>query len=153
MENLKTWSELQLFAGLIYGEARGESWLGKLAVGQVVRNRVQRPGFWNWGENWREVILAPKQFSCFEDSNLEKIVLAKKRRKHDFTWQECWSIAELVYLDRIKDRFNGATHYCAKYLLEKGNTPPKWVKSEHIKYLGTIGKHSFYTVRTNSFII
>lgn len=139
--NLTTWSELELLAGLIFGEARGESWLGKVAVAQVVRNRVNKPGFWNWGCNWREVMLMPKQFSCFNenDPNLERIIRTKNRRKHDFTWQECWSIAELVYLDRIKDRLNGATHYCSV------DVSPSWI--DGVKYLGTIGKHNFYGIK------
>ncbi|MUT67383.1 spore cortex-lytic enzyme [Paenibacillus sp. NEAU-GSW1] len=52
---VKTWSklkktsanerELNLLARIVYGEARGESYKGKVAVAAVVMNRVQASGF------------------------------------------------------------------------------------------------------------
>ena len=134
---LITWSEIDLLAGLIYGEARGEPWSGKVGVGLVVRNRVNQPGFWNWGRNWREVILKPKQFSCFNpaNKNLPKIIEAKDRK--GLRWQECRMIAEQIYLDRVAD-FLGATHY------HNINVRPEWRLK--LKYLVTIGLHKFYRV-------
>lgn len=40
-------------AATIWGEARGESYEGKLAVGCVIRNRVESPGW--WGRDWTSV--------------------------------------------------------------------------------------------------
>ena len=51
-------------AYLISGEARGESFRGKVAVGAVVLNRVKSQGFPN---TIREVILQEGQFSCIWD--------------------------------------------------------------------------------------
>lgn len=51
-------------AYLINGEARGESFKGKVAVGAVVLNRVKSDKFPN---SIREVILQEGQFSCISD--------------------------------------------------------------------------------------
>lgn len=40
-------SDVELLARLIYGEARGESYVGQVAVGAVVMNRVKNPSFPN----------------------------------------------------------------------------------------------------------
>ncbi|HHU92844.1 MAG TPA: cell wall hydrolase [Halanaerobiaceae bacterium] len=56
--------EIIQLAYLINGEARGESFRGKVAVGAVVLNRVKSPGFPN---TIREVILQEGQFSCILD--------------------------------------------------------------------------------------
>ena len=56
--------EIIQLAYLINGEARGESFRGKVAVGAVVLNRVKSPGFPN---TIREVILQEGQFSCIWD--------------------------------------------------------------------------------------
>ena len=56
--------EIIQLAYLINGEARGESFRGKVAVGAVVLNRVKSPGFPN---TIREVILQEGQFSSIWD--------------------------------------------------------------------------------------
>ena len=75
-----TWSEIDLLTGTIYGEARGEPWGGKVAVGMTVRERVRYPGHWKWGRNWREVMLAPEQFSCWGDHNRAAIITAREKQ-------------------------------------------------------------------------
>ncbi len=51
-------------AYVIHGEARGENFEGKVAVGAVVLNRVRHNKFPN---SIREVILQKGQFSCIQD--------------------------------------------------------------------------------------
>ncbi|HSO43463.1 MAG TPA: cell wall hydrolase, partial [Rhodospirillales bacterium] len=53
-------------AATIWGEARGESEEGKLAVASVIANRATRPGW--WGRDIRSVCLATAQFSCWWDA-------------------------------------------------------------------------------------
>jgi len=136
-EMLFTWSELELLTGLIYGEARSESWSGKAGVGITVATRAKHPGFWDWGRNFREIILKPRQFSCFNqsDPNLGALMVAKRIK--NATWQECAMIAEQVYLGHIKNFMGEPTHYHAL------SCNPEWVKD--LKVLGTIGNHKFYT--------
>jgi N-acetylmuramoyl-L-alanine amidase len=52
--------EVSLLARLIYAEAAGESYQGKVAVGAVVMNRMRTPGF---PETIQGIIYEPWQFS------------------------------------------------------------------------------------------
>ncbi len=59
-------NDVYLLAQLIYGEARGESTKGKIAVGNVVMNRVLSRGY--PGDTIEEVIKAPGQFTGYSSS-------------------------------------------------------------------------------------
>jgi N-acetylmuramoyl-L-alanine amidase len=75
-----TQQELMLLARLIYAEAAGESYIGKVAVGAVVLNRVKSSIF---PDTIQGVIYEPWQFSCVGNSmfnsypNQESIRAAK----------------------------------------------------------------------------
>lgn len=60
---------IKLLARLINGEARGEPYLGQVAVGAVVMNRVKDPKFPNTIPG---VIYQKGQFSCIKDGNFDK---------------------------------------------------------------------------------
>ena len=66
----QTNSDLYLLAKLIHSEARGEPYVGQVAVGAVVLNRVKDPGFPNTLEG---VIYQPWAFTALHDGqfNLE----------------------------------------------------------------------------------
>src|SRR5690606_27646594 len=53
-------TDIQTVAMTLYGEARGQSLLDRLAVGAVIRERVLRPG--RWGKDWQRAGTAPWQF-------------------------------------------------------------------------------------------
>ncbi|WP_027338749.1 cell wall hydrolase [Halonatronum saccharophilum] len=59
--------EFELLARIIHGEARGEPYVGQVAVGAVVLNRVLDPYFPN---NLRDVIYQPRQFSPVADGQI-----------------------------------------------------------------------------------
>jgi N-acetylmuramoyl-L-alanine amidase len=61
-----------LLALAIYREARGEDLAAKIAVGCVIRNRVQHPSW--YGRSWFEVITKPYQFSSFNLGEPNSIV-------------------------------------------------------------------------------
>lgn len=56
--------EVDLLAKAIYGEARGESLSGQIAVGAVILNRVKSPDFPN---TIKEVIFQPSAFTAVQD--------------------------------------------------------------------------------------
>lgn len=57
---------LAVLMGLcVYGEARGESVLGQIAVTEIVHNRFQRGKY----DTIEDVLLQPLQFSCFNRGN------------------------------------------------------------------------------------
>ena len=128
----ETWSELDLLTGLIIGEASGEPTAGRIGVAITVKSRVESPCW--WGRNWREVILANKQFSCWEDHNADRIVSA--RREAGPLWQACREIAIETYLGRVSDHIGRPTHYHATFVT------PKWASK--LTRLAQIGNHIFY---------
>jgi len=128
----ETWSELDLLAGVVVGEARGESYAGRLGVALTVKGRVDNPRW--WGRNWREVILRTKQFSCWDDHNAATI--CQERAKNSIIWKDCRSVAIDVYLGLVEDRLGGPTHYHAKSI------KPKWAKG--MTCIGQVGGHVFY---------
>lgn len=60
-------SDLNLLAHLIYGEARGEPYIGQVAVGAVVLNRVRHPSFPN---SIAGVIYQPGAFTAVSDGQI-----------------------------------------------------------------------------------
>jgi spore germination cell wall hydrolase CwlJ-like protein len=127
---------LKLLALCIYGEARGEGELGKIAVGCVIRNRVNL----SKSKSYYKIILKPVQFSCFnsDDENL-KILLeyAATDNIHDIYFDKCMKVAELILSSKIGDITGGATNY---FNPKRAN--PYWAKK--MKKTVSIGKHDFY---------
>ena len=116
--------ELILLAMLVWGESRGESDDAKLAVANVVRNRVLA-GIYG-GDSWYSVILSPEQFSCFNSNERSKL-LEPLKWDSEKTWESCYNVAYSVYLGTAKDNtmYDGkrATHYYS------GERVPYWSSS------------------------
>jgi len=131
---LKNLSEPDLLARCIWGEARGEMVEGKLAVAHVVLNRVKARSW--YGKSISDVILKPRQFSCFDedDPNLGQIL---KLSSNSPELAFCRAIAELTIRDRLtNDPTGGATHY------HTVNSKPSWASK--LVFLCRIGNHLFY---------
>jgi len=128
----ENWSELDLLTGCIVGEASGEPTDGQVAVALVIRTRVEHPRW--WGRNWREVILADKQFSCWQDHNAYRIIQARHSRTP--AWTKAALIAHDVYIGLTQDFLDRATHYHAH------DITPKWAGK--MTRLDRIGDHVFY---------
>ena len=135
--------ELDLVTATIFGEARGESIEGKVAVGWVIKNRVLDD---RWPNTYKEVILQRKQFSCWnkKDRNYEKTVNATiaNRCHADPVWRECRLVAHGILYDRLLDNTRGSNHYHANYI-EK----PYWVKSKKCEFKEMYGKQLFYNMK------
>ncbi|MHA1835991.1 MAG: cell wall hydrolase, partial [Candidatus Odinarchaeia archaeon] len=88
----------------IYFEAKGESDVGKWAVGQVVYNRVYSP---RWRDTVCEVIKQPSQFSWYWDGKSDK-------PKHGKAWETSLGIARALVAIKGKGMYDfsgGANHY------------------------------------------
>lgn len=129
------WSELDILTGTIFGEARGECTDGKVGVGLTIQTRVLNPGW--WGRNWREVCLADRQFTCWQDHNRDVIVRARKEQTSD--WKSCRSVAIDIYLGHLLNGLGHPTHYYNPKEVPGG--APKWEKN--MIRLTTIGNHVF----------
>jgi spore germination cell wall hydrolase CwlJ-like protein len=132
MKPIQEQTELILLALCIWGEARGESKQGKEAVAHVVMNRYKHPK--RFGKTVKEVILRPKQFSCFNAGSSSKDKMLSIPA--DDVWTACLSAAQSVYLGKVKDNTMGATHYC------RHDCFPSWRKK--MTQTTKIGDHVFF---------
>ena len=113
-------SDYELLARIISAEARGESYLGQVAVGAVVLNRVEHPSF---PDTLTGVVYQKGAFSCLDDGQFYEPIA-----------DSCYSAAR----DAINglDPSGGAIYY---YNPQKSTN--KWIFSRPI--ITTIGKHRF----------
>ena len=130
-------------AVMIYGEARGESIKGKIAVAYTAANRaIKKPVC--------KVVLAPKQYSIFNDNDALKSAAmsahlepTQKNSIDQKSWEESLSVAHAVMSKTVKDPTNGASHYLAPSLMKKLNYKyPKW--SKVFKVTAVIDNHKFF---------
>ena len=113
-------SELTLLARLVNGEARGEPYIGQVAVAAVVLNRVDHPSFPN---TMAGVIYQKGAFSCLDDGQFDQ------------------PIADSAY-QAARDALNGADPSGgAIYYFNPATATSKWIWSR--PHLLTIGKHRF----------
>ena len=130
-----TASDLDILARTIFGEARGESFEGKMAVAHVVINRVNRRHSDRWA-TIAQACLDYRQFSCWleEDPN---IALITDVDVNDPVFRECLLAGLSALAPRAHDPTHGATHYHARGIT------PRWAKG-HTPIV-TMGGHLFYT--------
>ena len=122
---------IRAVAATIWGEARGEGPDGMLAVGCVIRNRAQSPGW--WGKDWESVCMAPKQFSCWWDKQGARVRTVDET---DTRFLKCLEIARSIVDGSAEDITGGADHY------HTGAVSPSW--SRGIKPVAIIGAHRFF---------
>lgn len=118
-----------MLALCIWREARGENPDGKLAVGQVIENRVSDA---RWPDTYEAVITQPWQFSAFNASDPNS---SKWPAATSWAWRLCWSAANRV-LSEAQDFANGANHYCTRAVA------PAWARED--KLVKEVGAHRFY---------
>lgn len=128
-------ADLDTMARTLYGEARGESMLGKIAVAWVIKNRADHPGW--WGTGITGVCKAPYQFSCWLEGDPNRMKLLNVRVTDD-AFRECLMVTAAVLSDNFPDPTGSATHY------HTDGISPKWAagKTPNVK----IGAHLFFTL-------
>lgn len=112
--------DLYLLARLISAEARGEPYVGQVAVGAVVLNRVEHPSFPN---TVSAVIYQPGAFSCLDDGQFDEPIA-----------ESAWRAAQEA-LDG-SDPSSGAIYY-----FNPATATSKWIWSRPL--IVQIGKHRF----------
>ena len=142
--------ENKLLALVLYGESRGESWQGKIAVLNIVRNRViETPKYSDkiiidisgGGCLYHAVMLKKWQFSClnFEDSN--RYLLESFADNWELAISKHPILSMIYFLccikDHLKDNTDGANHYFTVNI-----KPPSW--SKQMINTTTIGNHIFF---------
>lgn len=113
---------VELLARLINGEARGEPYIGQVAVGAVIMNRVKDPSFPN---TIAGVIYQNQQFSSVTDGQFDVDI----------------DEGSTVY-KAAQDAMNGVDPTNGSlYFYNPSKTKSKWLFS--LKTVTTIGKHVF----------
>jgi len=137
-------SDKQIMALTIYGEARGEAYRGKVAVGSVILERVDHRD-WD-GKTAKEVCLMPYQFSCFlpDDPNFKvlKFIAGNWNEAYEKSGvvQECYQIASgLIEGTTFRTPEIAANHICQ---YKTKDCHADW--AEKMKLVVTIGRHEFY---------
>jgi spore germination cell wall hydrolase CwlJ-like protein len=130
-------SERDCLVEAIYFEARGESFIGQLAVANVILERVRHPKFPNTickvvhsGRYYKGAPVKHKcAFSYWCDGKPE-------RMRDKSAMKDAISVAKLALDGVLVEEVLGATYYHATY------THPKW--AYEFQMIARIGKHLFY---------
>ena len=113
--------DAKILARAIFGEARGGSEELKIAVAQTILNRVRDN---RWPNTLEKVILQPRQFSCFNENDLNYPKVQNPEAYEPEIWQECLGVAQGVLKGRYRDLANGANHY------HTNAVNPSWSRGE-----------------------
>jgi N-acetylmuramoyl-L-alanine amidase len=129
--------DLAIAARTVYGEARGETDVGKRAVAWVIRNRMTRRA-----QSSANVCLDPKQFLCWNDTDVNRSKIAALREQ-DPDYLACVTVASGVLAQEPPlwtDPTNNADAYLITALVKSGAVPDWW---KNVRVTVAIGSHTF----------
>jgi|GEM_PF-953764 len=138
-------SELAALSLTIFGEARGESPSGMVAVGQVI---LHRRASGRWGRTVNSVVGARLQFSCWWPQggaeNFARLMAIAQQVQHGEVVPalrpSLWVAAGLLDGAWTRDLVRGSTHYMTRALwLSK---PPAWARG--VVPVATVDSHVFF---------
>ena len=126
--------ELLALTVALYGEARGESWMGIAAVADTIRNRVSSKLF---PDSYLGVVTQRSQFSCITNKNdlFDNARLSGQPDRVKF--KKLMNTAHRTINGEMPRMTTNALFYHTK------TVHPFW--SKHYSRLGSIGDHIFYT--------
>lgn len=134
-----TEKDLDILARTLYGEARGETLAGMVAVAWTIRNRVNdgKAKSW-WGEGYAGVCLKPYQFSCWNKNDPNFPFLSGAKPIPVAEMAKAVMVATAVMDGAYPDPTGGATHYYATTM----SKAPAWAAKA--KQTLKLGHHVFY---------
>ena len=138
----------QCLTTVVWGEARSENKLSKIAVAWSVINRSRISG-----RNTCDEIARPHQYSVFgwHPDLLAHAMSANPEAPIDNViekkaWDESREVARMVLNEQSQDPTDGATHYVAKAVMkEKKWKMPTWTKK--FKPTVLVGSHQYYVAK------
>jgi len=128
-----------VLARTLWGEARGETLAGMLAVAWTIRNRVNdgKAKSW-WGEGYAGVCLKPYQFSCWNKNDPNFPFLSGAKPIPVAEMAKAVMVATTVMDGAYPDPTGGATHYYATTMPKA----PAWAAKA--KQTLKLGHHVFF---------
>jgi len=118
-----SWREqipIVVLTAALWGEIRSGKLEEIAAVGCAIRNR-RNSG--RWGDTWKDVLLFPKQFSCFNPGNVNEAKMRDPNHSEGplgrLAWRRCQAIAQVIMDDVLPDNTGGATHYLTPEAAER----------------------------------
>ena len=111
----------------LYHEARSEPISGIVEVGHVILNRSERRQ-----KTIKQIVLASKQFSCFNRGTEQPISETAGIVKTAAAMFQ-------LFLSRLSGKYTSADHY------HRYDVNPYW--DDEMSYLGQIGDHQFFDSR------
>jgi spore germination cell wall hydrolase CwlJ-like protein len=126
--------DLTCMAHAVYYEAGNQGYEGKVAVANVIMNRVDSEAY---PDTICGVVTQPNQFSYLLDA--DKITLRLKNKIDKIAFEQSLMIGYHVAEGRISDNTDGSTHYYAQKIVT-----PYWKRyTESVK---VIEDHTFVTL-------
>jgi N-acetylmuramoyl-L-alanine amidase len=144
---LASLSDEQAVAATMFGEARGESLEGMVAVACVIRNRALNTRW--WGTGYRGVCLQPAQFSCWSEGGpntdavfalAEQLILGGQSGERSVVSEIRWLAAGIVG-EQMRDITRNADHYLTATKFRSPDSP-HWAKGR--VPVARIGAHVFF---------
>lgn len=123
--------DFEIMAKTIFGEARGETHEGQVAVACCILNRF-KSGKWFAGKSIADTCQKAWQFSCWNENDPNRAVL------ESLTFPTYSKYFPIIEEAQREDITNGATHYYAPKVV----ACPKWAKGK--KPCAEIGNHLFF---------
>ena len=127
-------SDLVFLALTVWREARGASYMCKLAVAYSILDRVEKPSW--WGSDIMTVVFKKWQYSSLTNPKDPQLTTWPP---NDKVWEDCLNAVNDAINKTIPNPIPHADSY-----YDTSIPRPKWAVSE--AYVGSIGRLNFYNV-------
>src|SRR5206468_1990445 len=113
--NVMTDLDFDILSRTLYGEARGEydktGPAALIAVANVIVNRFKKGG--KYGQTLTEVCLKPRQFSCWNTFDPNRMIIQEQDLEKDLLFQFCQKVGQKVAKGIWPDLTRESDHYHA----------------------------------------
>ncbi len=126
-----------LFARIVWAEARSQGQAGMEAVASVILHRAANPRW--WGNDLRGVLTGAWQFSCLLPEPVGQLARIKAVTVADVLFRQAVAITASALAGTLVDRTANSDHYANMRICS-----PPWARGKTPTTV--IGAHSFYRI-------